>query len=104
LKHLRGIQSASQPTTKSEDTIRKAQFGDGYEQVSGSGLNDEKLIFEFSFRGRPEKGLEIYLSSPPQNQIVHLHTAIRKRPVASSGQFSTEGCSWQQTAFCFSNV
>ncbi|HDR2471464.1 TPA: phage tail protein [Enterobacter soli] len=55
-----GIQSASQPTTKSEDTIRKAKFGDGYEQVSGSGLNDEKLIFEYSFRGRPEKGREIY--------------------------------------------
>ncbi len=55
-----GIQSASQPTTKSKDTIRKAQFGDGYAQISGSGLNDEALSYEYSFTGRPEKGLQIY--------------------------------------------
>ncbi|QCZ25495.1 phage tail protein [Leclercia adecarboxylata] len=54
------IQSASQPTTKSKDTIRKAQFGDGYTQVSGSGINDETLTYEYSFTGRPDKGLQIY--------------------------------------------
>jgi len=55
-----GIQSASQPTTKSKDIIRKAQFGDGYAQVTGSGLNDETLSYEYSFTGKPEKGLQIY--------------------------------------------
>ncbi|WHP32841.1 phage tail protein [Trabulsiella odontotermitis] len=54
------IQATGQPTTKSKDTIRKAQFGDGYAQVSGSGLNDETLEFDYTFRGRPETGLEIY--------------------------------------------
>ena len=45
------IQSASQPTTKSTDTIRKVQFGEGYTQVSGSGLNSETLTYEYSFTG-----------------------------------------------------
>ena len=54
------IQSASQPTTKNKDTIRKVQFGDGYTQVSGSGLNSESLTYEYSFTGRPELGLQIY--------------------------------------------
>ncbi|BDH46385.1 hypothetical protein TUM12370_24290 [Salmonella enterica subsp. enterica serovar Choleraesuis] len=55
-----GIQSASQPTLKSTDSIRVVQFGDGYKQVSGSGLNDETLSYEYAFTGRPELGLEIY--------------------------------------------
>lgn len=55
-----GIQSSSQPTVKSTDTIHKVQFGDGYAQVSGVGLNDEKLSFSYGFTGRPELGLEIY--------------------------------------------
>lgn len=54
------VQAAGQPTTKSKDTIRKAQFGDGYAQVSGSGLNDETLTFEYTFTGRPDTGLLIY--------------------------------------------
>jgi phage-related protein len=55
-----GIQSASQPTTKSKDNIRKAQFGDGYTQVTGSGLNDETLSYEYAFTGKPEIALQIY--------------------------------------------
>ncbi|EPG4897884.1 phage tail protein [Citrobacter koseri] len=54
------IQSAGQPTTGSKDVIRKAQFGDGYAQVSGAGLNDESLIYEYSFTGKRETALEIY--------------------------------------------
>jgi phage-related protein len=55
-----GIQSASQPTTKSKDAIRKAQFGDGYVQVTGSGLNDETLTYEYSFTGKPETAIQIH--------------------------------------------
>jgi phage-related protein len=47
------IQAASQPTLSSKDTVRTAQFGDGYKQVSGSGLNDEVLNYAFSFTGDP---------------------------------------------------
>lgn len=54
------IQSAGQPATKIKDSIRKAQFGDGYTQVSGSGLNPEMLTFDFSYSGKNEVGLEIY--------------------------------------------
>lgn len=54
------IQSAGQPTIKSKDNVRKAQFGDGYAQVSGDGLHPESLTFDFSFNGRTETALEIY--------------------------------------------
>lgn len=47
------IQAASQPTLKSKDTVRTARFGDGYKQVSGSGLHDEELSYEFSYTGDP---------------------------------------------------
>jgi phage-related protein len=47
------IQAASQPTLSSKDTVRAAQFGDGYKQVSGAGLNDEVLNYAFSFTGDP---------------------------------------------------
>lgn len=43
------IQAASQPTLKSKDNIRRVQFGDGYAQVSGNGINNETLSYEFSF-------------------------------------------------------
>ncbi|MGG7750126.1 phage tail protein [Klebsiella aerogenes] len=54
------IQAASQPTLKSKDNIRKVQFGDGYAQVSGNGINDEALSYEFSFSGDPNAALNIY--------------------------------------------
>ncbi len=54
------IQAGSQPTIKSKDIIRKVQFGDGYAQVSGSGLNNEVLSYEYSFTGRPERAANIY--------------------------------------------
>ena len=54
------IQAASQPTLKSKDNIRKVQFGDGYAQVSGNGINDEALSYEFSFSGDPDTALDIY--------------------------------------------
>lgn len=48
------IKASSQPTLKSKDTVRTAQFGDGYKQVSGAGMNDETLSYEFSFTGEPQ--------------------------------------------------
>lgn len=54
------IQAASQPTLSSKDTVRAAQFGDGYKQVSGAGLNDEILNYAFSFTGDPQTAREIY--------------------------------------------
>ena len=54
------IQAASQPTLSSKDTVRTAQFGDGYKQVSGAGLNDEVLNYAFSFTGDPATARDIY--------------------------------------------
>lgn len=54
------IKASSQPTLKSKDTVRTAQFGDGYKQVSGTGLNDETLNYEFSFTGEPGTVKDIY--------------------------------------------
>lgn len=54
------IQAGSQPTISSKDNIRKVQFGDGYTQVSGTGLNDEQLIFSFSFSGNIDTAMDIY--------------------------------------------
>ncbi|WP_447717261.1 phage tail protein [Pluralibacter gergoviae] len=54
------IQAASQSATKSTDNIRKVQFGDGYSQVSGNGINEEALSYEFSFSGDPQTALDIY--------------------------------------------
>ncbi|MDM3287058.1 phage tail protein [Citrobacter sp. Cf042] len=54
------IKASSQPTLKSKDTVRTAQFGDGYKQVSGAGMNDETLSYEFSFTGEPGTVKDIY--------------------------------------------
>ncbi|MCX3082840.1 phage tail protein [Klebsiella michiganensis] len=54
------IQAASQPSITIKDSIRKAQFGDGYAQVSGEGINPETLSFAFSFTGNLQTGLDIY--------------------------------------------
>ncbi|HDX9110091.1 TPA: phage tail protein [Klebsiella michiganensis] len=54
------IQAASQPAITSKDNIRKAQFGDGYAQVSGEGINPETLNYAFSFTGDLQTGLDIY--------------------------------------------
>lgn len=54
------IKASSQPTLKSKDTVRAAQFGDGYKQVAGAGLNDETLSYEFSFTGAPGTVRDIY--------------------------------------------
>lgn len=54
------IKASSQPTLKSKDSVRTAQFGDGYKQVMGAGLNDETLIYEYSFTGKPETVREIH--------------------------------------------
>ena len=55
-----GIKVSSQPTEGSKDTVRKVQFGDGYAQVSGSGLNDEIRTYEYSFSGDPTTANEIH--------------------------------------------
>lgn len=44
-------QVAGQPTTEYARTIREVQFGDGYKQVSESGINSERIKFSYSFRG-----------------------------------------------------
>ncbi|WP_407226899.1 phage tail protein [Escherichia coli] len=54
------IKVSSQPTEGSKDTVRKVQFGDGYAQVSGSGLNDEIRTYEYSFSGDPTTANEIH--------------------------------------------
>ena len=54
------IQANSQPTISSKDNIRKVQFSDGYTQVSGSGLNDEQLIFSFAFSGNIDTAMDIH--------------------------------------------
>lgn len=54
------IQAGSQSATKSTDNIRKIQFGDGYSQVSGNGINEESLSYEFSFSGNPQTAMDIY--------------------------------------------
>lgn len=54
------IKASSQPTLKSKDVVRSAQFSDGYKQVSGSGLNDETLSYEFSFSGDPQTVRDIH--------------------------------------------
>ena len=42
------IQASGQPAVTVKDNIRKVQFGDGYTQVSGNGLNSETLNYAFS--------------------------------------------------------
>ena len=54
------IQASGQPAVTVKDNIRKVQFGDGYAQVSGNGINDEALSYEFSFSGDPDTALNIY--------------------------------------------
>ncbi|MCS3433706.1 phage tail protein [Klebsiella sp. BIGb0407] len=44
-------QVAGQPATEYNQTIRKAQFGDGYSQVSEDGINSEQIKFPYSYRG-----------------------------------------------------
>ena len=41
-------------------SVRTAQFGDGYKQVSGAGMNDETFSYEFSFTGKPQTVRDIY--------------------------------------------
>lgn len=54
------IQAASQSPIKSNDNLRKVQFGDGYSQISGNGINEESLSYEFSFSGDSRTALDIY--------------------------------------------
>lgn len=44
-------QVGSQPATEYNRTVRKAQFGDGYKQISEDGINSETIKFPFSYRG-----------------------------------------------------
>jgi phage-related protein len=53
------IQASGQPAVTVKDNIRKVQFGDGYTQVSGNGLNSETLNYAFSYTGK-NTALEIY--------------------------------------------
>lgn len=54
------IQASGQPAVTVKDNIRKVQFGDGYTQVSGNGLNSETLNYAFSYTGNKDTALEIY--------------------------------------------
>lgn len=54
------IQASGQPTTNVKDNIRRAQFGDGYAQVSGEGLNPETLTYSYAFTGPVTTGNQIF--------------------------------------------
>ncbi len=54
------IQASGQPTTNVKDNINKTQFGDGYAQVSGKGLNPETLTYSYSFTGPVTTGNQIF--------------------------------------------
>lgn len=54
------IQASGQPAITVKDNIRKVQFGDGYTQVSGLGINSEVLNYAFSFTGNKNTALEIF--------------------------------------------
>lgn len=54
------IQTAAQPILEVKDRIRKAQFGDGYAQVTGDGLNPSQASFPYSFTGPSKGAMEIY--------------------------------------------
>lgn len=45
------IQASGQPTTSVKDNVRKAQFGDGYVQITGDGINPETLTYSYAFTG-----------------------------------------------------
>ena len=52
-------QIASQPEVEYSQTLRKAQFGDGYTQITGEGINSEKISFAYSFRGAVDVAINI---------------------------------------------
>jgi phage-related protein len=53
--------SGSKPAHSEQQRYsQNGQFGDGYKQVSGSGLNDEVLNYAFSFTGDPVIAREIH--------------------------------------------
>ncbi|WP_252120331.1 phage tail protein [Symbiopectobacterium purcellii] len=45
------LQIGNQPEVQYNETVRKVQFGDGYTQLSGTGLNGETITFPYAFRG-----------------------------------------------------
>ncbi|GKX46086.1 phage tail protein [Pectobacterium carotovorum] len=53
------VQIGNRPEVEYKETVRKVQFGDGYAQVSGAGLNGEVISFPYSFRGKVEIALAI---------------------------------------------
>ncbi|STW98446.1 phage tail protein [Kluyvera ascorbata] len=53
------VQVSGQPAVEYTRTVRKAQFGDGYQQVSEDGINSESIKFSYSYRGPLETALAI---------------------------------------------
>ncbi|MCW2480342.1 phage tail protein [Candidatus Symbiopectobacterium sp. NZEC135] len=53
------LQIGNQPEVQYSETVRKVQFGDGYTQLSGTGLNGETITFPYAFRGTLDTAVEI---------------------------------------------
>lgn len=73
------VQIGNRPEAQYSETVRKVQFGDGYTQLSGAGLNGESISFPYSFRGELATALAIrdflrrhrkksFLWTPPYEQ------------------------------------
>ncbi|QHA85536.1 phage tail protein [Serratia rhizosphaerae] len=76
--------------------IRKAQFGDGYEQVAGDGINPIRRSWDLSFVGKYDYiapiiafledhyGVKSFQWTPPNN-ILGLYRCEGYKPVAMGG-------------------
>ncbi|MEC5321582.1 phage tail protein [Brenneria populi subsp. brevivirga] len=52
-------QIGNRPEVEYKETVRKVQFGDGYSQTSGAGINSELISFPYSYRGKIETVIAI---------------------------------------------
>jgi phage-related protein len=84
-------------TCDSTMRTRKSQFGDGYTQVSGDGLNGEEDSWDLSFGGLAEEikpiqdfirahgGIRAFLWTPPGGEL-GLYRCEKHRKQAQPGQ------------------
>lgn len=90
-----------------EYSTRAAQFGDGYEQESGSGINNERQVWSLTFDGnkqrtdaildfiRKHKGYKYFLWTPPDSLEQIKVKAVSPRKVVDGG-FSTITVTFRQ--------
>ncbi|MBO8132454.1 phage tail protein [Dickeya fangzhongdai] len=103
------IQTASQPATEYTQTVRKAQFGDGYSQVSGDGINGERIRFQYSYRGPVATVIEIrdfmrahrtksFVFTPPHESTgLYLVVADSVRVIPNGKTQATVSATFEQT-------